>query len=81
MGTEHRPTVAGCQAERIRVGVIGATGAVGQAVLEVLGERSFPASEVVPFASERSAGRRLASAAPRSSAARSTTSRSRASTS
>jgi aspartate-semialdehyde dehydrogenase len=43
-----------------RVGVVGATGAVGQTVLEVLAERDFPVSEVVPFASERSAGRRLA---------------------
>jgi aspartate-semialdehyde dehydrogenase len=43
-----------------RVGVVGATGAVGQTVLEVLAERGFPVSEVVPFASERSAGRRLA---------------------
>ncbi len=43
-----------------RVGVVGATGAVGSTILEVLGERDFPASEVVPFASERSAGRRLA---------------------
>ncbi|MQA75341.1 MAG: aspartate-semialdehyde dehydrogenase [Solirubrobacterales bacterium] len=43
-----------------RVGVVGATGAVGSTILEVLAERDFPASEVVPFASERSAGRRLA---------------------
>ena len=42
-----------------RVGVVGATGAVGSTVLEVLAERGFPASEVVPFASERSAGRRI----------------------
>ena len=42
-----------------RVGVVGATGAVGATILEVLAERGFPASEVVPFASERSAGRRL----------------------
>jgi aspartate-semialdehyde dehydrogenase len=42
-----------------RVGVVGATGAVGSTVLEVLAERGFPAAEVVPFASERSAGRRL----------------------
>jgi aspartate-semialdehyde dehydrogenase len=40
-----------------RVGVLGATGAVGSTILEILSERSFPASEVVPFASERSAGR------------------------
>jgi aspartate-semialdehyde dehydrogenase len=42
-----------------RVGVLGATGAVGATILEVLAERRFPAEEVVPFASERSAGRRL----------------------
>jgi aspartate-semialdehyde dehydrogenase len=44
---------------RYRVGVLGATGAVGSTILEVLAERDFPAAEVVPFASERSAGRRL----------------------
>jgi aspartate-semialdehyde dehydrogenase len=38
---------------------VGATGAVGSIMLEVLEERSFPATEVVPFASERSVGRRL----------------------
>jgi aspartate-semialdehyde dehydrogenase len=42
-----------------RVGVLGATGAVGSTILEVLAERSFPASEVVPLASERSAGKRV----------------------
>jgi aspartate-semialdehyde dehydrogenase len=42
-----------------RVGVVGATGAVGSTILEVLAERGFPASEVVPFASERSAGKRV----------------------
>ena len=44
----------------MRVAVVGATGAVGSTMLEVLRERSFPADEVVPFASERSAGRTLA---------------------
>ena len=43
-----------------RVGVLGATGAVGSTILEVLAERSFPASEVVALASERSAGKRVA---------------------
>jgi aspartate-semialdehyde dehydrogenase len=42
-----------------RVAVVGATGAVGPVVLEVLHERGFPASEVVAFASARSAGRRV----------------------
>ena len=42
-----------------RVGVLGATGAVGTTILEILAERDFPAAEVVPFASERSAGREL----------------------
>ena len=42
-----------------RVGVLGATGAVGSTILEVLAERGFPVSELVPLASERSAGRRL----------------------
>jgi aspartate-semialdehyde dehydrogenase len=41
----------------MRVAVVGATGAVGSTMLEVLRERSFPADEVVPFASARSAGR------------------------
>jgi aspartate-semialdehyde dehydrogenase len=40
-----------------RVGVLGATGVVGSTILEVLAEREFPASEVVPIASERSAGK------------------------
>jgi aspartate-semialdehyde dehydrogenase len=42
-----------------RVAVVGATGAVGPVVLEVLAERGFPASEVVAFASARSAGSRV----------------------
>ncbi len=39
-----------------RVAVAGATGAVGREMLSILAERSFPADEVVPLASERSAG-------------------------
>jgi aspartate-semialdehyde dehydrogenase len=42
-----------------RIGVVGATGAVGSTILQVLAEREFPASEVVPFASERSAGKKI----------------------
>jgi aspartate-semialdehyde dehydrogenase len=40
-----------------RVGVLGATGAVGSTMLDVLADRGFPVRELVPFASERSAGR------------------------
>lgn len=39
-----------------RVAVVGATGAVGREMLKTLEQRDFPASEVVPFASARSAG-------------------------
>jgi aspartate-semialdehyde dehydrogenase len=42
-----------------RIAVVGATGAVGPIVLEVLAERGFPAADVVAFASARSAGRRV----------------------
>jgi aspartate-semialdehyde dehydrogenase len=42
-----------------RVGVVGATGAVGSTILDVLYERRFPAAEVVPFTSARSAGQKV----------------------
>jgi aspartate-semialdehyde dehydrogenase len=41
------------------VAVVGATGAVGTVMLQKLRERNFPAREIVPFASERSAGKEL----------------------
>jgi aspartate-semialdehyde dehydrogenase len=40
--------------------VVGATGVVGRVMLDILHERAFPASEVVPVASARSAGRLVA---------------------
>jgi aspartate-semialdehyde dehydrogenase len=43
----------------MRVAVVGATGAVGSTMLGIMRERAFPADEVVPFASERSAGRKI----------------------
>jgi aspartate-semialdehyde dehydrogenase len=43
----------------MRVAVVGATGAVGSTILGIMRERSFAADEVVPFASERSAGRTI----------------------
>ncbi|MEN1972971.1 aspartate-semialdehyde dehydrogenase [Luteimonas sp. MJ204] len=39
-----------------KVAVVGATGAVGEAMLSILAERGFPVREMVALASERSAG-------------------------
>jgi len=39
-----------------KVAMVGATGAVGEALLAILKERQFPISEMVPLASARSAG-------------------------
>jgi aspartate-semialdehyde dehydrogenase len=47
-----------------RIAVVGATGQVGSLMLRLLRERELPAQEVVPFASERSAGQVLERAAP-----------------
>ncbi|MCG6900693.1 MAG: aspartate-semialdehyde dehydrogenase [Gammaproteobacteria bacterium] len=41
------------------VAVVGATGAVGEAMLEILAERKFPVSKVYPLASSRSAGKKV----------------------
>ncbi len=43
----------------VRIGVVGATGQVGQVMRTLLAERDFPATEVRFFASARSAGRKL----------------------
>jgi aspartate-semialdehyde dehydrogenase len=42
-----------------RVAILGATGLVGRTLLRILEERGFPAAEVVPLASARSAGSTL----------------------
>jgi aspartate-semialdehyde dehydrogenase len=42
-----------------RVAVVGATGAVGRTMMALLAQREFPADEIVPFASARSAGSEL----------------------
>ena len=44
----------------MRVSVVGATGMVGQIILKVLAERSFPVTELIPVASERSVGKKVA---------------------
>ncbi len=41
------------------VAVAGATGAVGREMLRILAEREFPAREIIPLASSRSAGSRM----------------------
>jgi aspartate-semialdehyde dehydrogenase len=43
----------------LRVGIVGATGQVGRAVLDILAERAFPVAELRLFASARSAGSTL----------------------
>jgi aspartate-semialdehyde dehydrogenase len=42
-----------------RVAVVGATGAVGKEILNILKERNFPISELVALASERSEGKKI----------------------
>ena len=41
------------------VAILGATGAVGEALIEILEERKFPVSELYLLASERSAGKHI----------------------
>lgn len=43
----------------MRVAVVGATGMVGNVMLEVLKERQFPVSELIPVASEKSVGKKI----------------------
>ena len=43
----------------MKVAVVGATGLVGTKMLEVLEERRFPVSELIPVASARSAGKTI----------------------
>ena len=44
----------------MRVAVVGATGLVGSKMLEVLQEQAFPVTELLPVASERSWGKKVA---------------------
>ena len=43
----------------MRVAVVGATGMVGEIMLEVLAERNFPVTELIPVASEKSVGKEI----------------------
>jgi len=44
---------------KMKVAVVGATGMVGTVMLKVLEERNLPITELIPVASERSAGKKL----------------------
>ena len=43
----------------LRIAILGATGAVGQELLQLLDERRFPVAELIPLASPRSVGQTL----------------------
>jgi aspartate-semialdehyde dehydrogenase len=43
----------------MKVAVVGSTGLVGGEMLKVLTERNFPVTELIPVASERSAGKKI----------------------
>tara|TARA_A200000113_G_scaffold179265_1_gene164910 strand:+ start:19348 stop:20337 length:990 start_codon:yes stop_codon:yes gene_type:complete len=43
----------------MKLAVIGATGMVGEVMLQILSERNFPYSELIPVASERSVGKKV----------------------
>lgn len=44
---------------KLKVGVVGATGMVGQTFMNILEERDFPIAELRPFASENSLGKKI----------------------
>lgn len=43
----------------MKIAVVGATGLVGTKMLEVLNERNFPVTELIPVASEKSVGKEI----------------------
>ena len=43
----------------MKVAVVGATGMVGEIMLQVLAERNFPVTELIPVASEKSVGKEI----------------------
>ncbi|MEE9334929.1 MAG: aspartate-semialdehyde dehydrogenase [Granulosicoccaceae bacterium] len=45
--------------KKFDIAVVGATGAVGETMLEILAERNFPISNIYALASSRSAGKRV----------------------
>ncbi len=55
----YSSTFAPSNFKYMKVAVVGATGMVGEVMLKVLAERSFPISELLLVASERSVGKKL----------------------
>lgn len=45
--------------KNLKIGVVGATGMVGQTFMKILKERNFPIGELRPFASEASLGKKI----------------------
>ena len=45
--------------KKMKVAVVGATGMVGEIMLQVLAERNFPVTELIPVASEKSVGKTI----------------------
>lgn len=43
----------------MKIAVVGATGMVGEVMLQVLAERNFPITELIPVASEKSVGKQI----------------------
>ena len=43
----------------MKIAVVGATGMVGEVMLEVLAKRNFPVTELIPVASEKSVGKEI----------------------
>ena len=43
----------------MKLAIIGATGMVGREMLEVLSERKFPVTELIPVASDKSCGKNI----------------------
>ncbi|WP_324067957.1 MAG: aspartate-semialdehyde dehydrogenase [Flavobacterium sp.] len=43
----------------MKVAIVGATGMVGEIMLQVLAERNFPVTELIPVASEKSVGKEI----------------------
>jgi aspartate-semialdehyde dehydrogenase len=45
--------------EKVNVAVVGATGVVGETIIQILEERDFPVEKLIPLASERSIGKKV----------------------